>query len=108
MQSIFHIEVDRIKPNPSQPRRNFDEAGLRDLAHSIREFGFLQPLVVSRMEKETADGIGIEYQLIAGERRLMAAKMLGLRDACRPSCGRWILSAKNWNSPFWRISSAKI
>lgn len=78
MQSVFHIEVDRIKPNPSQPRRNFDEAGLRDLAHSIREFGFLQPLVVSRMEKETADGIGIEYQLIAGERRLMAAKMLGL------------------------------
>ena len=76
--SIFHIETDRIKPNPTQPRRNFDEAGLRDLAHSIREFGFLQPLVVSRVEKETPDGIGIEYQLIAGERRLMAAKMLGL------------------------------
>ena len=77
-QSVFHIEIDKVKPNPSQPRRNFDEAGLRDLAHSIREFGFLQPLVVSRIEKETADGVGVEYQLIAGERRLMAAKMLGL------------------------------
>lgn len=76
--SIFHIEVDKITPNPSQPRRVFDEAALRDLAHSIREFGFLQPLVVSRIEKEMPEGIAISYQLIAGERRLMAAKMLGL------------------------------
>ena len=76
--SVFHIEVNRIKPNPDQPRRIFDESALRDLAHSIREFGFLQPLVVSKIEKETADGVSVEYQLIAGERRLMAAKMLGL------------------------------
>ncbi len=78
IDSVFHIEVDRITPNPNQPRRNFDEAGLRDLAHSIREFGFLQPLVVSRVEKEMPGGVGISYQLIAGERRLLAAKMLGL------------------------------
>ncbi|MGC9599057.1 MAG: ParB/RepB/Spo0J family partition protein [Minisyncoccia bacterium] len=78
MGSVFHIEVDRITPNPNQPRRNFDEAGLRDLAHSIREFGFLQPLVVSRIEKETSGGVGVAYQLVAGERRLLAAKMLGL------------------------------
>lgn len=77
-ESIFHIEVEKITPNPNQPRRNFDEAGLRDLAHSIREFGFLQPLVVSKIEKETPTGVAVEYQLIAGERRLMAAKMLGL------------------------------
>ncbi len=77
-QSVFHIEVNRISPNPGQPRRHFDEAALQDLARSIREFGFLQPLVVSRVEKETPEGIAIEYQLIAGERRFMAAKMLGL------------------------------
>lgn len=77
-ESVFHIEIDNIKPNPNQPRRNFDEASLRDLAHSIREFGFLQPLVVSKIEKETPTGIAVEYQLIAGERRFMAAKMLGL------------------------------
>ncbi len=76
--SVFHIEVEKIAPNPNQPRRVFDEAALRDLAHSIREFGFLQPLVVSRVEQETPDGIAIAYELIAGERRLMAAKMLGL------------------------------
>jgi len=48
------------------------------LALSIREFGFLQPLVVSKIEKETPTGVDVEYQLIAGERRLLAAKMLGL------------------------------
>ncbi len=76
--AIFHIEVEKITPNPGQPRRNFDEAALRDLAHSIREFGFLQPLVVSKIEKETPTGVEVAYQLIAGERRLLAAKMLGL------------------------------
>lgn len=78
VESVFHIEVEKIVANPNQPRRNFDEAALRDLAHSIREFGFLQPLVVSRVEKETPEGVAVSYELIAGERRLLAAKMLGL------------------------------
>ncbi len=77
--SIFQIEVDKISPNPDQPRRHFDETALHDLARSIREFGFLQPLVVSKIEKESPTGIDVEYQLIAGERRLLAAKLLGLR-----------------------------
>jgi len=75
--AIFHIEVDKIKPNPYQPRRNFDENALKELAASIQEFGILQPLVVSKIEKETETGTSVEYELIAGERRLMAAKMLG-------------------------------
>ncbi len=75
---IFHIEVSKIKPNPSQPRRKFAETGIRELAYSIREFGFLQPLVVSKIEHETQAGVDVEYQLIAGERRLLAARMLGL------------------------------
>src|SRR5258708_4966581 len=54
--SIFHIEVDKVSPNPGQPRRNFNEVALQDLARSIREFGFLQPLVVSKIEKETPTG----------------------------------------------------
>ncbi len=77
-ESIFHIEVQKIKPNPNQPRRKFDEEGIKELAYSIREFGFLQPLVVTKSEKETPTGIDVEYELIAGERRLLAAKMLGL------------------------------
>ena len=77
--SVFHIETDKIVPNPNQPRRHFDEASLKDLSYSIREFGILQPLVVTRIKKETSGGIDVEYQLIAGERRLMASKLLGLK-----------------------------
>jgi ParB family chromosome partitioning protein len=77
-ESIFHIEIEKITPNPDQPRRHFDEDALHELAGSIREFGFLQPLVVSKVEKETPTGVAVEYQIIAGERRLMAAKLLGL------------------------------
>jgi len=75
---IFQIETEKIKPNPYQPRHLFTEDSLRELADSIREFGILQPLIVTRVEKETENGTAVEYQLIAGERRLMAAKMIGL------------------------------
>ena len=75
---IFQIEVDKIKPNPHQPRKHFDPEALKDIASSIAEFGILQPLVVSKMENVTDVGRTVEYQLIAGERRLLAAKMVGL------------------------------
>lgn len=75
--SIFWIDTDKIKPNPYQPRREFDEARLQDLADSIKQYGVLQPLTVSRVEreKEGGDGLVTEYELIAGERRLRAAKL---------------------------------
>jgi ParB family transcriptional regulator, chromosome partitioning protein len=65
--AIFWIEVDKIKPNPYQPRRDFDEAQLKNLADSIRQYGVLQALVVTRNELPKEDGgIGVEYELIAG------------------------------------------
>ncbi len=75
--SIFWIDTDKIKPNPFQPRREFDEAKLQDLADSIKQYGVLQPLIVSRVEieKEGGEGIMTEYELIAGERRLRASKL---------------------------------
>jgi len=77
--AIFWVELDKIKPNPFQPRREFDEARLRDLADSIRQYGVLQPLTVSRVEVTTEDGgMTTEYELIAGERRLRAAKLAGI------------------------------
>jgi len=76
--SIFFIEVDKIKPNPYQPRREFEEIKLKDLADSIRQYGVLQPLVVSRVEVETEGGLATVYELIAGERRLRASKLAGL------------------------------
>jgi len=75
--SIFQIEVSKIKPNPHQPRKDFDESTLKDLAASIREFGIIQPLVVSKVEEDTDFGTDVHYQLIAGERRLRAVQMLG-------------------------------
>lgn len=75
--SIFWIDTDKIKPNPFQPRRDFDEARLQDLSDSIKQYGVLQPLIVSRLEveKEGGGGLVTEYELIAGERRLRAAKL---------------------------------
>ena len=79
--SIFWVEVERIKPNPFQPRKTFDEAALQSLAESIRRYGVLQPLTVTRKEIEKpGEGIAVEYELIAGERRLRAAKLAGMRE----------------------------
>ena len=79
--AIFWVEVDRIKPNPFQPRKSFDEASLASLAESIRSYGVLQPLTVTRKEIERpGEGISVEYELIAGERRLRAAKIAGIQQ----------------------------
>lgn len=77
--AIFWVEVEKISPNPFQPRREFDEARLKELSDSIRQYGVLQPLVVTRRESEREDGgISVEYELIAGERRLRASRLAGL------------------------------
>jgi ParB family chromosome partitioning protein len=77
--AIFWVEVDKIKPNPYQPRREFDEAKLNDLAKSIRQYGVIQPLTVTRREIQKQDGgLATEYELVAGERRLRASKIAGV------------------------------
>ncbi len=77
--SIFWIDVEKIHPNPFQPRREFDEAQMQSLSDSIRQYGVLQALVVTRKEVPKADGgLSTEYELIAGERRLRASKLAGL------------------------------
>src|SRR3990172_7463792 len=68
----LEVEVDRIASNPSQPRRSFDEAKIDELANSVRDQGIIQPLLVRR--------VGEGYELIAGERRLRAARKAGLTD----------------------------
>jgi ParB family transcriptional regulator, chromosome partitioning protein len=77
-QSVFYVEIEKIKPNPYQPRREFSEGALQELANSLKEYGVIQPLVVSKVENTTDSGINVEYQLIAGERRLRAAELIGL------------------------------
>ena len=70
---ILNLSVDKIKVNPHQPRIDFKEGPLNDLAVSIKEHGVFQPLIVT----QTLAG---EYELIAGERRLRAAKIAGLKE----------------------------
>jgi len=69
---LAEIPLDRLCPNPEQPRKHFDESGLAELADSIRRHGVLQPLLVSE------DGAG-GYLVIAGERRWRAARLAGLK-----------------------------
>jgi ParB family chromosome partitioning protein len=69
---MLHLPVGSIRPNPSQPRRGFDDVTLGELAASIGQLGVLQPLLVRR----TADG----HELVAGERRLRAARQAGLEE----------------------------
>ncbi len=68
---VLRISPERISINPLQPRTTFSEASLKDLADSIREHGIIQPLIVTKKK----DG----FELIAGERRLRSAKLLGLK-----------------------------
>lgn len=77
--AVFWIDVDKIVPNPFQPRREFSEPELQSLADSIRQYGVLQALVVTRKEIPKEDGgLDVQYELIAGERRLRASKLAGL------------------------------
>lgn len=66
---VADIEIDRIEPNPFQPRRNFSDESLRELSQSIERHGLIQPIIVIRK--------GDNFTLIAGERRLRATKLLG-------------------------------
>ena len=74
---ILSLPLEQIRPNPNQPRRNFDPQALEELANSIRALGILQPLSVRKID--------CGWELIAGERRLRAAALAGLeRVPCLP------------------------
>ncbi len=77
--SIFWLEVEKIVPNPYQPRREFDQSRLEELADSIKMYGVLQPLTVTRKEIQSDNGaFYTQYELIAGERRLRASRLAGV------------------------------
>ena len=69
--NLNEVPISMIKANPNQPRREFDEAALQELAASIREIGLVTPITVRQMPDAT-------YQIIAGERRWRASQMAGL------------------------------
>ena len=73
VSAINEIDIDQIEVNPFQPRKNFDEESLQELASSIREVGIIQPITVRETDTD-------KYQLITGERRYKASRMAGLKS----------------------------
>lgn len=71
---MLYVDVLQIEPNPAQPRKLFEEKALGDLAASLRQDGFLQPIVVSRLEETPG-----RYMIVAGERRWRASQLAGLK-----------------------------
>jgi ParB family chromosome partitioning protein len=71
--SVLRLPLENIETNPKQPRKDFDEQGLQELAQSIKSHDIIQPVTVSKLH-------GNKYRLISGERRLRAARMAGLKD----------------------------
>jgi ParB family chromosome partitioning protein len=71
-EEITMVKLDELRSNPYQPRKNFDEEALKELSHSIKEHGVLQPIIV----KQSIKG----YEIIAGERRVKASIMAGLKE----------------------------
>lgn len=78
--AVFYIEIDKIRSNPYQPRKEFNFEMLKSLSQSIADYGVLQPLVVSKLDSHDNFGQRSDFQLIAGERRLIASKMAGLKE----------------------------
>lgn len=72
-EEIRQLPISRVEPREAQPRSNFDEASLQELAESIQEYGLIQPITVRRLDSGY-------YQIIAGERRWRAARIAGLRE----------------------------
>ncbi len=70
IKGLMEVDIDMVRPNPNQPRKNFDENALNELADSIKKHGLIMPIVVNNLE----DG---KYMIIAGERRYRAAKIAG-------------------------------
>ena len=73
MSSLLHVDVEKLKPNPRQPRSRFNDVSLQELADSIREKGVIQPIIA----EDRGDG---SYTIVAGERRFRAAKLAGLSE----------------------------
>jgi ParB family transcriptional regulator, chromosome partitioning protein len=73
LKNITYVAIDSIRPNPYQPRKQFNKAALEELCQSIKQYGVLQPINVRRISS-------CSFELVAGERRLRAATMAGLKD----------------------------
>ena len=94
---IKTVKISKVEPNREQPRKKFDEDALLELSESIKQYGVLQPLLVSDKKDY--------YEIIAGERRWRAAKMAGLKEV--PVIIRNSATRRQWKSLLLRIYRGK-
>ena len=94
--ALREVPIGSIKPNPRQPRVNFDEDTMSSLAASIKELGVLQPVLVRQIGGEAAD----DFELIAGERRWRAARRAGLQTI--PVLVQTSDETRASSRPWWR------
>ena len=93
--SINEIELSKIVVNPNQPRHEFDETALQELADSISEIGIIQPITLRKLSDD-------EYQIIAGERRFRASQLAGLIRSWRTTFRRsWMRGLEGLRSSSW-------
>ena len=92
------MKISMIEPNREQPRKNFDEDALQELSESIKQYGILQPLLVSDKKDY--------YEIVAGERRWRAAKMAGLKEV--PVVVKNFQHRRSWKFLLLRTSKEKI
>ncbi|MEK7579841.1 MAG: ParB N-terminal domain-containing protein [Patescibacteria group bacterium] len=78
-ESVYYVEIKKIKEKPEDMKRILDQKILEEMADSIRKYGVVQPLILARVEKKKRRGINVYYELVSGKKRLIAAKEAGLK-----------------------------
>ena len=78
-ENVFYVEIRKIRQTPEMLKREISKKALKELAESVRKYGIIQPLTVAKIEKKKKSGINVYYELISGQKRLIAAKSAGLR-----------------------------
>ena len=78
-ENVFYVEIRKIKQTKEQFKEEIDKKVIKDLIESVRKYGVIQPLTVAKIEKRRNQGINVYYELVSGQKRLLAAKSAGLR-----------------------------
>lgn len=78
-ENVYYVEIRKIRQTSKQFKNKIDKKILKELIESIKKYGVVQPLEVAKVEKKKKKGINVYYRLISGQKRLLAAKTVGLR-----------------------------
>jgi len=78
-ENVYYVEIKKIRQTPEQVKKEIDRRTIKDLIDSVKKYGVIQPLILVKIEKKKKGGINVYYQLVSGQKRLLAAKQVGLK-----------------------------